>query len=564
MVLFSVSLAVYKAVNLTIEMDADWHRFIVFVGLDALFLAWLFMAALLVGITGRKWFGGVVYCLLAAMVFLYLLDSFVLLALDEHASLFEIGRYAPEWNVILSFFDAGTYIAALLFLLCMFVFAGYTPVIKKMSLLLVIGALLSAVAGSVYAPRSLGFYAMTNPFQLLGLNASQQAAEVYSTEEIAFYGGLKREEVAVPASKPDIILLIVESLSSINSKKLSGNAGMLNDFDALAGEGVLFSNFFANHQASEGGLIALLGGFPPINFPTATPYMFDEFAIQASVIADYREQGYFTEFLTNADLAFIGLDGFLGGLGFDSSRGRDDVEEMSRAPRIVQDAPSDAFLYRTAMSSVRFRRSFEQPFLLTIATTSTHLPYTHPEGGPDTPEAIWAWSLQRLLGFYSRLSESGFFDRGILLITGDHRQMRPVSRAETELYGDSARARVPLLVIGNNYPRGVIDERFFQQSDLLRMLGRIHDSKGPLSPHPLWVERYNRKYGRIELINSLTVFDETDQGLNGYRITMPGNLIQWPDGKPGFAREVETRIHVQRSNHQRVRQQLQQTRLDKP
>ena len=216
------------------------------------------------------------------------------------------------------------------------------------------------------------------------------------------------------------------------------------------------------------------------------------------------------------------------------------------------------------MSSVRQGMTFEQPYLLTIATTSTHLPYSHPEGGPDTPEAIWAWSMQQLLGFYDGLSESGYFDHGILLITGDHRQMRPVRQAETALYGDSARARVPLMVIGTGYPRGLIDERFFQQSDLLRMLGRIQDQEFPLSPHPLWVERYNRKYGRIELIGSLTVFDETDLGRKGYRITMTGDRIDWPAEKPGFAREVETRIHVQRSNHQRARQQLYEARVESP
>ena len=86
--------------------------------------------------------------------------------------------------------------------------------------------------------------------------------------------------------------------------------------DVLAEEGTLFRNFFANHQASEGGLISLLGGYPPMHFPNASPYMFDEFAIQPSVLAEYRQQGYYTGFLTNSDLGFIGMDHYLHGLGF--------------------------------------------------------------------------------------------------------------------------------------------------------------------------------------------------------------------------------------------------------
>jgi hypothetical protein len=562
MVLFGWLLAAYKAASLAFEMGADWHQLGVIAGLDALFLTLLSAFALLAAIARHWWFRAIAYSVLVAATFLYLVDSFVLLALDEHASLFEIGRYAPEWGVVLSFFDTAVYLAILLWLISLFVFVRSTHVVKKIGVVFFVFALLSTAANSVHAPVSLRHYAMIDPLALLELTGSQQAETVYSTQELQFYGGLKREAVTVPASKPDIVLLIVESLSSINSKKLSGHPGMLDGFDKLAEEGVLFTNFFANHQASEGGLIALLGGFPPIHFPTASPLMFDEFAIQASVLDEYRQLGYFTEFLTNADLAFIGLDHFLNGLGLDRSRGRDEVADMRNAPRVVQDAPSDVYLYREAMLTVRQRMPSEQPFLLTLATTSTHLPYTHPEGGPDTPAAVWEWSMQQLLRFYAELSASGFFDHGILLITGDHRQMRPLQQFETERYGDSARARVPLLLIGNDYVPGLIDERFFQQSDLLRLLGSIHESAAALSPHPVWVERYNRKYGRIELINNLSVFDEADQGRTGYRLKVPGNHIYWPGEKPGFARAVETRIHIQRSLHQQARQRLSHVAFD--
>ena len=551
--LFALLLALYKAASLTSEMGADWYRFVILLGLDAFFLALILILSSLLGFVQLKWLRAVVWLALAFLTFYYLVDSFVLLALNEHASLFEIGRYAPEWGVVFSFFDMTAYMAILLLLISMFLFLKSTPVVNRFGFGILVLTLLLAVLSTVSAPWALRAYAMLSPQDLLQGMTQQQATASYSEEEIEFYAGLERKTADIPASKPDIILLIIESLSSINSEKISGDPGVLGGFDELAEEGVLFRNFFANHQASEGGLIALLGGFPPMHFPTATPYMFDEFAIQSSVVTEYRQKGYFTEFLTNADLAFIGLDHFLAGLGLDRSRGRDDVDAMRVAPRVVQDAPSDSYLYREALLSVQGLMSSAAPFLLTIATTSTHLPYTHPDSGPDTPEALWEWSMQQLLEFHSRLSESGYFENGILLITGDHRQMRPLSDAEIERYGASARARVPLLVVGGTFPRGQVDDRLFQQSDLLRMLGRIADKKGSLSPHPIWVERYNRKYGRIELINNLSVFDEADQGRHEYRLEVPGNRIEWLGKKPVFARNVETRIHSQRSIHQQTR-----------
>ena len=555
--LFALILAIYKAIKLTIDMGADTSITLSIVGLDAFFLSILFLLAMLQAFFRLSWLRIISSLVLLFLTLFYLVDCFVLFALDEHANLFEIGRYTPEWRVVESFFDFKAYLAIFLLLISFWLTPVATTFIRMTGMLLLVATVLAATFSAGRAPQPLKHYAMLSPHYLL--DSITKAGEVtgYSHAEMEFYAGLKREAADIPVSRPDVVLLVIESLSSINSEKTSEALGLLDGFDRLAEEGVLFTNFFANHQASEGGLIALLGGFPPMHFPTASPYMFDEFAVQDSVVDEYRKQGYHAEFLTNADLKFIGLDRFLGGLGLDQSRGRDDVEAMRLAPTVVQDAPSDAYLYREAMSSVKRLQSQEIPFLLTIATTSTHLPYTHPEGGPDTPEAVWEWSLHQLVSFYQQLSATGFFENGILLITGDHRQMRPLTRTETERYGASARARVPLLAIGSRYLEGTIDNRFFQQSDLLRKLEKIEKAGVSLSPHPIWVERYNRKYGRIDLINKLSVFSETDQGRLEYRMLVPGNRIEWLDETPPFARQLEIQIHSQRSLHQQTRSLLE-------
>lgn len=553
LVLFSLALAVYKAGMLTVSIGAGRQNLAQLVGLDLFYLSFLFLLAILIGYIRIGWLRTPVWLVLVFMTAIYLVDSFVLLALDQHADLFDIGRYSLEPGVVLSFFNMAAYIAITLLLLALFLVRDFTAPMKKMSITLLVFALLAGSVSAVYAPEPLARYAMLKPGSLVESFGRRPDVSIYTNKQIAFYAGLEREKVSIPASRPNIILIVIESLSSINSNKTSGVGNLLGGFDELAENGLLFRNFFANHQASEGGIIALLGGYPPMHFPTATPYMFDEFATQPSVIGDYREQGYFTEYMTNSDLSFIGLDHFLHGLGLDRSRGRDEFAILRDARRVVQDAPADNLLYAEAFSASRILSDTHPPYLMVLATTSTHLPYTHPQGGPDTAQAVWDWSLQQLAEFYRKLEEAGYFEDGILLITGDHRQMRPLTEKETERYGDSARARVPLLVIGKDYPRGATDERFFQQADLLRMLGSIAQSDALLSPHPIWVERYNRKYGRIELIDNLSVFDQADQGGHEYRLTASGNRIEWLGDKPDFAREVEFRIHAQRSRHQKLR-----------
>lgn len=554
LVLFALILIVYKAFVLTNEMGAGGATFWYLIGLDAFYLALLILVAFLSAFTGLRVVRVLFWVLLVFLTTIFLIDTFVLLALDEHAPLFDIGRYSVEMGVVLSFFDIAAYAAIVLLLVSVLINCTATPMIRKSSAILLLTGLVVGSLSVINAPAPLQRYAMINPVGLMEGFGPQRQISSYSGGQITFYDGLKPKIAKIPVAKPDIVLLIVESLSSINSKKVTGDSGWLDGFDRLAENGLLFRNFFANHQASEGGVIALLGGYPPIHFPTATPYMFDEFAIQPSVVSEYRQQGYVLEFLTNSDLSFIGLNHFLDGIGFDRSRGRDEVDAMRTAPRVVQDAPSDDLLYREALLTIQQLSTTARPFLLTLATTSTHLPYHHPDGGPDTPQAVWDWSLRQLELFYRQLSDSGYFEHGILIITGDHRQMRPLTKMETERYGASARARIPLLLIGKEYPPATIEERFFQQSDLLRMLGEIQQQNGPLSPYPVWVERYNRKYGRIEFIDKLGVFDEADQGQQEYRLNIPGNRIEWLGEKPGFSRTLETAIHTQRSRHQANRE----------
>ncbi len=322
LVLFVLLFAFYKASCLAAEMGGSGYAIWAIPGLDGLFLSLFFMIALLQGFFRPAWLRAIGWLILVSLAGFYLVDSLVLLALDEHASLFEIARYAPEWRVVLSFVDSATLIAILAWLVSMFVFCKTSAVTVRFGLVLLATMLISAVLSIVYAPQPLRSYAVINGHQLFEGVGPRNPAKSYSEAELKFYTGLEREKAVIPASRPDIILLIVESLSSINSRKLSAGPGLLDDFDKLAEEGVLFRNFFANHQASEGGLIALLGGFPPMHFPTASPYMFDEFAIQASVIGEYQQQGYFTEFLTNADLDVYRSEPFSGWPGSRSQPGQ--------------------------------------------------------------------------------------------------------------------------------------------------------------------------------------------------------------------------------------------------
>ena len=79
----------------------------------------------------------------------------------------------------------------------------------------------------------------------------------------------------------NVVLVIVESLSAVDSQRTSGIRNLLPRFDALSREGMLFRNFFANFEASEGGIVSMLSGVPPMHFPTASTNTFGEYTLAA-------------------------------------------------------------------------------------------------------------------------------------------------------------------------------------------------------------------------------------------------------------------------------------------
>lgn len=551
--IFVFGVLLFKSLRLSLDVSGSVSLTLRYLLLDASFAGLLTLLAVAHAKFRNRVLRvtGLVFLLLAALF--YAVHSFVLIELDEYMSLGDLGRYLPEWEMVRGFLGP---VSALVIVMLVLAALWHVPLGRGTQRWLVIGSVCVAGAGaaaSYSAPGDLGRYALIPVSRIAEALADSQPVSVYAPAEAEHFSRFAPHEAELPAHQPDIILLIVESLSSINSKRTSGVHDLLPEFDRVSEKGVLFTHFMANHAASEGGIISLLSGFPPLHFPTATPLMFDEFASQPAVISDYQDAGYFTEFLTNADLSFIGLSRYLEGLQLDLVRGRDEVPEFAAAPRFVQDAPSDRYLYEEALRRLQARSGDDAPWLLVLATASTHLPYTHPEGGEDSAAAVWQWSMAQLEDFVEALERHGYFEQGMLLITGDHRQMRPLTEAETQRYGDSARSRVPLLVIGSGLPAGKIDDRLFQQADLLRYLGRVGQADQTLSSHSVWVERYNRIYGRVESINRFKVFEQQADVIAGYPVRVLGTRLQWLEGRPASFRAVEAAIHAQRSAHQFVR-----------
>jgi hypothetical protein len=243
-------------------------------------------------------------------------------------------------------------------------------------------------------------------------------------------------------------------------------------------------------------------------------------------------------------------------VGFRYAGGQDEIARYHGAPRYAFESPADHLLYEELLERLgTAEQRRQEPVFLAAVTASSHAPYIDPLGRNNSAAQVWAYVQEELWWLYGELLERGFFDDGLLIITGDHRKMLPITGRERERYGDGAKARVPLVVIGKGIPENVVDDRLFQQADLLRMLDRLPDPSATLSPFAVWVERYVYVFGVAANASRVEVFSPDDQGRHGYQLNLKGAEIEWIN-PPRNAVAVEGAIH-----RQRVAQQAQRAAM---
>ena len=496
---------------------------------------------------------------------LYVADFATVMALNARLQLEDIGRFGVEWWLLPAFLDvrAVTVLAALIaaFFVRVSVSAAHSRIAVTAAIFLWMAPM--AVRQGAISPHLHKYTGSVLGLgrDLWGLGSRPMPRYTVGDYEAyrQSYEGLLNAPIA--ASRKSIVLIIVESLSAADSARTSGLGDRLGRFDELSRKGMLFRNFFANYEASEGGIVSLLSGVPPLHFPTATTDTFAEYALQRSITAELARAGYRSEFLTTVPLRFISMNRYVTSptVGFRYAGGQNEIARYQGAPRYAFKSPADHLLYEELLDHLGTAEERRQePVFLAAVTASSHPPYVDPLGYDNSAASVWSYVQEELWWLYGELSKRGFFDNGLLVITGDHRKMFPISGSERERYGDSAKARVPLVVIGKDIPEDVVDDRWFQQADLLRMLDRLPDRSADLSPYAVWVERYEHVLGVAANASRVEIFAPADQGRRGYDLNLKGAEIEWINS-PRNAVAIEGTIH-----RQRVAQQAQRAAMIAP
>jgi len=269
----------------------------------------------------------------------------------------------------------------------------------------------------------------------------------------------------------NVILLIVESLSAYQSHYFSGVEDWTPRLDEIAQRETSLPNFYANGWTTIGGLLSLLDHtFPFVPEHTqynksGSPRFTDFLDIPNPLPRELAKQGYATEFVAAGDLGFMGQESWLRTIGFQKLIGDSDPRYVPQKVRGPFNSVPDRVLYNVAMAEVGQMRK-DKPYFMTVQTFWSHRPFTDPNGGTlDGEESVIRETDAQIGSFYQQLMAAGFFQNGLLFITGDHRAVEPYRKAEFDRFGTLAVARIPAVIVTRAIDLPRVSTQDFQQRD---------------------------------------------------------------------------------------------------
>ncbi|TCP20443.1 phosphoglycerol transferase MdoB-like AlkP superfamily enzyme [Simplicispira metamorpha] len=246
-----------------------------------------------------------------------------------------------------------------------------------------------------------------------------------------------------------VVLVIMESLSSHHSLRVAGLHDWTPKIDEIFAPGWTFKNFYANGFRTDLGLAAILTGVEPVAGDATGSSIYLNAPGAKALPARLRHHGYSTHFISGSSLFFLDIDQWLPGIGFEHLHGPQPAPGETKQNYAFQVWPDQ----QTYDATLKIMQQTPAPGLFVVNTMSSHMPYQHQETLERGEQAAMAYADQAFADFYRQLERQGFFRQGgLLVLTGDHRSMTPISAEERDRYGASAPARVPLFVLAENLP----------------------------------------------------------------------------------------------------------------
>lgn len=241
--------------------------------------------------------------------------------------------------------------------------------------------------------------------------------------------------------RPDIIFLIIESLSANVIAPMGGTDGITPHLNRYCEEGVFCTNAYASSFRTDRGVVAVISGFPgqPSSSLMVVPSKCRSLPYWPR---EMKNAGYELSFFYGGDEDFTSMRSYLIEAGFDK---RVSDKSFPVADRLSKWGVPDAILLDKLTETILTRTEHTKPTLDVVLTLSSHEPFDVPVSRYENPYLNGVAYTDSCIGaLVERLRMTERWDSTLIIVTGDHGYPYP----DQAIGGNPLRFRLPILFFG--------------------------------------------------------------------------------------------------------------------
>lgn len=436
----------------------DLKMFLYIFKSDSYFLS-IFLIMLYVAVKVKsKYVSSFIMLIFFAMVFTLILDIALIELLSARLRFQEAAGFVPDTASIIKmakgFFITTTGIYSLVLLIYIILFSFF--IVSKKDLYkfskpykIILFALVIILAPLFMVKLDIkSYYGTALQDSIIAANMKKSENVLYSQEKInEVLNNFKFEYKCVDGlnTRKNMIVLIVESLSSYNSQLFSGIENKTPNIDNIAKDNIYAVNYYCNSYNSYQNRYNILTGSPLItrakNYNINTNIFYSN-----SIVKDFQAKGYNVYYYSSADTVFDSTSNMVKSAGIKALYDANSKIFDNIKKRFVFKGVEDKDFYSIILNQLQ-NMDKTKPYLAFLTTMSTHGPYEDPETGEYSFDKTLKYADIQIHNFVENLKKQNYFDNGILVITSDHRVMLPISKQEYNVLGSMAHANIPFILI---------------------------------------------------------------------------------------------------------------------
>ena len=325
----------------------------------------------------------------------------------------------------------------------------------------------NATQNPFYTLMASGFESNRNLHDQFQTMEQEEAAEYFhglypSTEGIT--------DTLLRTSSPNVLIVQLESQSSIFIEELGGFKGVTPRQSQLIGEGILFEQVYANSFRTDRGTVSTFSG--NISYPTTSLMLNPEaYAKLPSLAKSLASAGYTTEYVYGGNLTGMQANKYLNAVGY--TRQTDMHHFAPKGTKIVSAAP-DSLSAQHVFQLIK-QKPLEEKWHIAYQTITSHEPFQAPSRTLENDTLnVFAYTdaaIGRLVDSLKTIPQ--VWDNLLMVLIPDHSCMFHRS------YEDPDYFHIPMIWCGGALREGGVRvDKIMNQSDmaatLLAQLGIPH------------------------------------------------------------------------------------------